>query len=558
MHQGAAWLEEGLALHNAGRLAAAAASYRAGLAAAPDHADARHLLGLALHQAGDSAGALRHLARAAALRPDVALFQANLGIARLAAGDPAGAEAALRRADRLAPHDADTLHNLGLALLRLGRPAEAADMLGACLALDPTAVDARINLGAALHACGRAAEAAAMLRAALAARPCSIPALASLAEALGPTAEAEDCLRLAYRLAPSRPDLAARLGNLLRERGRLAESATLLAPLTAGDEPDALHNLALTVAAQGAPDAAEALLDRALAADPAHADAAYARGTTRLLAGRLRAGWDGFERRWSRSGFTEPWRYAAPRWRGEPGGTLLLHAEQGLGDTLQMLRFVPSLAARRRVVLAVPATLLRLCRGLAPVVTTPDALPAFDRHCPLMSLPHVLDVGPEDLPGPMPYLRGDPAPWRARLAALPGRRIGICWSGNPAYPADHRRSLPAASLAGLARPGLHLVSLQKDAPAPPGVTDWTAELADMADTAGLIAALDLVISVDTAVAHLAGALGRPVWLLNRHAPCWRWQLGREDSPWYPTLRQFRQPAPGDWGTVMAEVARALA
>ena len=200
-------------------------------------------------------------------------------------------------------------------------------------------------------------------------------------------------------------------------------------------------------------------------------------------------------------------------------------------------------------------------------------LPPFDRECPLLSLPHALGLRLGGIPAGVPYLHPDPAAaaaWRARLAALPGRKVGLAWAGNAALadiranPIDRRRSLPLAALAGLgAVPGVSFVSLQKGRagaePPPPGLAlhDWTAELDDFADTAALVAGLDLVVSVDTAVAHLAGALGRPVWLLNRFDSEWRWLLGRSDSPWYPTLRQFRQPSYGDWPGAIAALATAL-
>jgi hypothetical protein len=214
----------------------------------------------------------------------------------------------------------------------------------------------------------------------------------------------------------------------------------------------------------------------------------------------------------------------------------------------------------------VPRTLVGLLAPLVPGVrlcASEDGLPDCDLQCPLMSLPAVLDLDFAGLPGEMPYLVAEVADaqaWRARLAGLPGRRVGLAWAGNPAYGADAARSLPAADLAALAGvAGVSFVSLQPGVAPPPclAMADWTAELPDFAATAALVAGLDRVISVDTAVAHLAGALGRPVWLLNRFAPCWRWELGRADSPWYPTLLQFRQPAPGDWASVVAAVRVAL-
>jgi hypothetical protein len=257
---------------------------------------------------------------------------------------------------------------------------------------------------------------------------------------------------------------------------------------------------------------------------------------------------------------------------------LLLHAEQGLGDTLQFCRYAPLAAARARVVLEVQAPLARLLSslpGVSQVIARGEALPAFDAQAPLLSLPRAFGTTIETVPARVPYLAADPdqaAAWGRRLAALPGLKVGLCWAGEPraGFPElaaiDARRSISLAALAPLAKvAGVSFVSLQKGAPAaqaadpppPMALFDYTAELADFADTAALVENLDLVISVDTSVAHLAGAMARPVWLLNRFDTCWRWLLDRQDSPWYPTLRLFRQTTPGDWTSVIADLRQAL-
>jgi hypothetical protein len=260
----------------------------------------------------------------------------------------------------------------------------------------------------------------------------------------------------------------------------------------------------------------------------------------------------------------------------------MLHAEQGFGDTLQFCRFAPLLARRcAKVYLEVPRPLLRLLRHslagenleviprLADFPAT-QALPRTDYHCPLLSLPRVLGTTVDDVPAAVPYLAADAtqaAAWSQRLRELPGRKVGLVWAGLPQYSDDAHRSLPLARLAPLGTvSGVTFVSLQTGAAAgqatapPPGLTIYDASrgLRDFADTAALVAALDLVISVDTAAAHLAGALGRPVWLLNRFDTDWRWMVDRTDSPWYPTMRIFRQPRRGDWDSVISQVCAALA
>ena len=245
--------------------------------------------------------------------------------------------------------------------------------------------------------------------------------------------------------------------------------------------------------------------------------------------------------------------------------TVIIHAEQGVGDTLQFARFIPLAGALARVVVACPPSLKVLLETLPNVaeVAVGKPVPRYDKHCPLMSLPAILGIGVERFAGSVPYLRADPATvsiWRERLAELPGPRVGVVWAGNPVYPADRKRSMPFAVLAPLlALPGVSFVSLQMGEAAAAGLGRFAFDAApligDYADTAALMMALDLIISVDTSAAHLAGALGRPVWLLNRADTDWRWLLERSDTPWYPSMRIFRQPVPGDWASVVSEVMR---
>jgi len=268
--------------------------------------------------------------------------------------------------------------------------------------------------------------------------------------------------------------------------------------------------------------------------------------------------------------------FAQPQWRGQSAEkrTLLIHAEQGLGDSLQFCRYAPLAAARGlKVVLEVQRPLVRLLRSLSGVELVVEAggeLPSFDFHCPMLSLPLALDTTLATVPSAAFYLQADRAliaAWRTRLAARPGLRIGLAWAGRSRIHAselaavDRRRSIALDHLAPLFDlPGFQFFSLQKDDPKAPAdvpLTDFMDEMEDFADTAALIANLDLVISVDTAIAHLAAALGKPVWLLNRYDSCWRWLRTREDSPWYPSLRMFRQPAAGDWRTVIERVGAEL-
>jgi hypothetical protein len=384
-----------------------------------------------------------------------------------------------------------------------GQIEEAERFYRAAIERDPGAVEAHNNLGSVLLDLQRPAEAAQELRVVLRLNPRFVEAYPNLGSALrnlGRLAEAEAVYRAGLRLAPDLAVLRYNLAGLL------------------------------------------------------------------LVTGRLQEGWPLYEER-LRLAMAPSWP-SVPRWHGGPIGdkVLLLHAEQGSGDTIQACRYVALFPAGTRLVLEVPPGLYRLMGRLAAaaiLVKRGDALPPVDLHCPLMSLPGAFGTVLGTIPGQIPYLAADPkaaASWCRRLASLPGRKVGLVWAGAAGYTEDRRRSLPAEMLAPFAGRGdISFVSLQKPArPAPLAITDWTEELEDFADTAALIAGLDLVIGVDTAVVHLAGALGRPVWLLNRFDPHWVWLQDRVDSPWYPTLRQFRQRRPGDWLGVIAAAADALA
>ena len=330
-------------------------------------------------------------------------------------------------------------------------------------------------------------------------------------------------------------------------------------------------------------DAALASFDRAIALKPDDANGYWNKSLTLLRQGRYREGWRLYEWRKALAAPVGNQFSQTQPWLGDgdiAGKTVLLHAEQGLGDSLQFCRYAPLVRARgARVILSVPGPLVRLLRSMDPaiaVVDMDDEIPAFDVHCPLLSLPLAMATTLETIPAGVPYLTADSrqsALWRERLAALPGRKVGLVWAGSPrphdprAEDVDRRRSVSLGHYAPLATvPGVSLISLQKGEPGnqartpPSGMVlhDWAGDLHDFADTAALVSELDLVISVDTSVVHLAGALGRPVWVLNRFDQCWRWLSDRTDSPWYPTARLFGQRAPGQWQEVIGRVRDALA
>ncbi len=436
------------------------------------------------------------------------------GCAAYAAGQLAAAEAAFRTLADRAPGDAEALSNLGAVLNAAQRHGEAEAACRASLARQPGFWAAWGNLGTALHSQQRYGE-------------------------------AMEAYATALRLNPHDANAWTNLGVALAEQGMARQAL-------------AVHAAAVELA----PQAPAVRANHALAL---------------LAAGDLARGFAEHEWRW-RVPDMLPHRIEGPCWKGEDpaGRTVLVHDEGGFGDTLQFVRYVPLLAQRgARVVLRVQTPLVRLLQrlpGPVAVLGRGEALPAYDLHCPMLTLPHCFGTTLQSVPAQVPYLEVDAAKaalWRSRLDGE-GLRVGLVWAGASrpgmavAHAMDARRSLPVEALAPLARiGGVRFVSLQKDrAPPPwPGVADPMPDCADFDDTAAVVAGLDLVIAVDTSVAHLAGALGRRVWLLSRYDMCWRWLHGRRDSPWYPRLRLYRQPAPGEWGPVLRAAAadlRALA
>jgi Tfp pilus assembly protein PilF len=426
------------------------------------------------------------------------------------------AERLLRQVLAINPRHADSLHLLGVIAYQTGRHDLAVDRISKAIAINPREASSHSSLGNLLLQQGRLDEAVA-------------------------------CYRRAIDLKPNFSEALNNLGNAFKAQKKLDDAVTSyrraldLRP----DDPDAHYNLAMALLARG----------------------------------DLAAGWEEHEWRWKTPQLIRTCRrFTQPQWRGEAaeGRTLLIHAEQGLGDTLQFCRYAPLAAARgMRVILEVPKPLVRLLRdlpGVDLVMEQGEALPQFDLHCPMLSLPLALGTTITTVPSDVPYLHADTKQIAAsltRLAALANRspRIGLVWSGNPrkqllaAAAIGRRRSISPDRLAPLFElPGVQFFSLQKDGPEAPKhfpLTDFMGEIEDFAETAALIANLDLIVSIDTSVAHLAAAMGKPVWLLTCFDPCWRWLVGRRDSPWYPTLRLYRQPQPGDWDSVLAEVARDL-
>jgi Tfp pilus assembly protein PilF len=443
-------------------------------------------------------------------------------------------------------------NELGRGLAVHGRYAEALACYDHALAIRGDIPQVLTNRGRALRNLDRLDEAETTLREALRLKPDFANArneLATVLDLLGRFEEAEASVRAALRLQPEDALAHFNLGEILYHLGRAPE--------------------------------AQASYRTALCLRPEVPEYHVALGQALLLAGQFKKGWNEFEWRWQAGPMVRLGPlFPVPSWNGEAIGdrVILLLADQGHGDTLQFCRYVPQIAAgTRRTILAVQPSLVRLLSRLPGVseIITQDVQPSsFDLWCGLMSLPHAVGTTLDTIPTTTPYLTADPADvahWRKRLAGLAGLRVGLCWAGGRSpnvakIAADRRRSITLDTLALLGElSGVQFISLQKGPPAaeaarpPRGMQlhDFTEDLHDFADTAALIEGLDLVISVDTAVAHLAGALGKPVWLLTCFGACFRWLQNRDDSPWYPSLRQFRQPTPGDWHSVISRARGAL-
>ncbi len=507
-----------------------------------------------------------------------------------------------------APADAEGLFTHGNALWRGGRHDAAVAAFTSAIALRPDHVEARNNLGNALVELGRAAEAVPHYRAALAARPRHAPTLYNLGNALsaaGEVAEAEARFHEALAIAPDHAGCLNNLGNVLRAQGRTAEAeqnyrkAVALRPDMAGahnnlgsallalhrpeaaeacfvealrlqpDTAEFYNNLGGALLAQDRPGDAALAFRRAVALDAEQTQARFGEALALLSLGNFADGWNAYESRWHDPRFRDGARiYDSPRWNGEAvaGRTILLHCEQGLGDTIQFVRYAPMVRALGAlVILEAQAALLPLLSGFADRLIAEGAeLPAHDLHCPLLSLPRIFGTAIDSIPAAVPYIFADAQPLPLGAATRP--RVGLAFSGSAGHPEDALRSIPAAHLRPLlAVPDIEWHVVQKDIASDdaavldafPDVRVHAERLASFAETACLLAQMDLIVSVDTSIVHLAGAMARPVWVLLQSNADFRWLRGRDDSPWYPTARLFRQTRMLEWQPVVSRVATAV-
>jgi tetratricopeptide (TPR) repeat protein len=476
--------------------------------------------------------------------------------------------------------DFDALTLLGLLNLQRRRPLEALRLLSQALKVNSGSADAMSNLGLALHAAGRFEEAVASYRNALRLAPDHPEILYNLGNACLELGRVDEALA-SYDdvLAKSSGHVGALVnrGNALLRLDRPAEALANYdkALAAVSGHPQILTNRGHALRRLDRPLEALADFEAALVAGPEFAEAHFEAAMTRLTLGDFEAGWKGYEWRWKTGAFAGQRRQLqVPLWLGDrpvTGKTILLHAEQGFGDTIQFIRYAPSLASRgAKVVCEVQPELRPLLSRFEDieVIAEGEPLPPFDLHCPLLSLPLAFGTKVETIPASAPYLVASEerlAYWRDRLPTrLP--RAGFVWSGSPSHKNDSNRSIPLARLAALfENPPVHCFSLQgelRDADCEamhglPNLVHLGDEFRDFADTAAVISLLDVVISVDTAVAHLAGALGKPVVILLPFAADFRWLRHRDDTPWYPTARLLRQPAFGDWDSVITRLRDEL-
>jgi tetratricopeptide (TPR) repeat protein len=538
-------LHEAISLQRAGQLRAAEKIYGRVLKLSPGNFDALHLLGSIRAQTGQIGEAYRLFASALTVNPHVAEVWSNYANVLRALKRNEEALDAMRRALALRPGDADLMQQQGHSLLSLGRPAEALVCFDTALATRPAGPDALNGRGLALAAIGRHEDALSMFDAALA-------------------------------KAPQRADLLYNRGNVLLECGRAADALTAYDHVLARspDHAKAWNNRGRALQDMNRRADAVSCFDKAISLDRNDAAAHFNLSLALLGLGNFDRGLREYEWRWKRPGMPAR-KSPKPLWLGDfspAGRTLLLQAEQGLGDTIQFARYVPLVAQLgAKIRLEVQPELMPLLEHMPGILSCHARgapLPDFDLVCPMGSLPLAMKTTATTIPAGIPYLAADNtrlARWRQRIAALPGKRIAIAWAGNPQHVNDRNRSLPLSRLADLfGVAGATFIAAQRDLRDDdaavlarfPNVLALGADLADMAETAAVLTLADLTIAVDTSIVHLAGAMGRPTWIMLPFAADWRW--GNEDAnAWYPQARLYRQPVPRDWTDVIAQVRDAL-
>jgi tetratricopeptide (TPR) repeat protein len=541
-------LELARACAAAGETERAIAAYQRCAALGPGEAPAHAEMGILSSKSGRAADAVVSLTRAVGLAPRSAEYYFHLGVALGNCGESERAIAAYERAIELDPSMPEPHANLGVAYRAAGKFQLALAAYGRALELNPECAEVHCNLGVALAECDRMGEAIACYQRALAINPAFANAHFNFANALRKDDQHERAIEIYRRAIELNPGFVQAYSNMAMSFNDLGK-----------------HDLALEA------------YDRAVELKPEWGEARWNRSLTHLVFGNFERGWAEFDCR-NRVDPPSSREFPGERWNGEDlsGKTIVFNYEMGLGDSLNFVRYVPLVASRAsRVILECQEPLRELFESVAGVdevitLRKGEAYLRYDVHCSLMRLPELFRSDAATMPRTVPYLRPSQeriGMWRMRMGARSSKlRVGLVWAGSPEHQNDRQRSIPLNSFAPLAgAPGVEFFSLQRGAAAeqvasPPcgmKLIDLAGEIENMADTAALIEQLDLVISVDTSVAHLAGALGKAVWVLLAYVPDWRWMLDRADTPWYPSMRLFRQGRIGDWGTVIQGVAERL-
>jgi tetratricopeptide (TPR) repeat protein len=539
-------LQEALKHLQSGNLHTAKDIYTQILSIHPDNINALHFLGLTHYQDGNLDTALRYITKAVVLGPNYADAQNNLGNVLLDMGRTDDAVTCFRKAISLNPGLCNAYINLGTIFQKQGNLDEAVNYYQRAAECDPVNAEIHFTLGL-IH------------------------------QQKGNIDTAIDCYKNAVRHDADFFPANHALGITLQNKGLIADAipfhqkAIQLNPTI----PELYYNLGVALQETGHFDNAIAQYRKAVELKPDYAESYLNISLIHLLTGNFKDGWREFEWRWKSELFGNR-IFSQPSWDGSDirGRTILVYAEQGLGDTIQFIRYVPLLARRgTKVIVECQKELTSLLKdvgGIDQIVERGDPLPEFDVHCPLLSLPLLFNTTLENIPAEIPYISVDPTKvekWRGKVEQVNAKlRIGLVWAGKPTYQKVRHRSFPLSLFAPLANlEGIALYSLQKGEASqqvknPPDglkIIDYTNEIADFSDTAAFIENLALIISVDTSVAHLAGAMGKPTWTLLPFIPDWRWLLNREDSPWYPTMRLFRQPKPGDRQAVIEKITEEL-
>ncbi len=571
-------LDHAVQLHTDGKLAEAEASYRKILAVDPNHPEVLHLLGVVALQVGANETAVQLIGQALAIKPDFVAAWNNMGIAHKALGQFDDAINCYHQVLSFDPDHPGALSNLGSAHREKGDVREAVSFYQKSLILQADA-EVFTNLGNALEILGDLDGAVANHHRALALNPNYPGALNNLAVALGKQGKTEDAAECFQKSLAINPDaiILTSLGDTQRELGKpLDAEKCYLAALSMNPHlAEAQHNLGVVFQERGELDKAMACYHKALAIRADYAEAHLSLGHCQLLLGDLEAGLQNQAWRWHTKSYRASTRaFDVAKWDGQDfqGKTLFIHREQGLGDFIQFVRYLPLVAKRGgRIIIEAPEKLLPLfpvIEGADGVVTTGRQPASFDFYIPLLDLPQVLGTGLDSIPQAPVAMAVDPErveKWQKRLAAYQGLRVGLIWGGNPEHQKDHLRSMNPALFKPLPQvAGAHIFSLQVDRDGQasttfgPDIIDLIPEAAPFNETAAVMMALDLIVTVDSSSAHLAATLGRPVWTLLPFIPDWRWMLDRDDSPWYPTMRLFRQPSFGDWGPVIDNICETMA